>query len=298
MRPRPARPGSQHPPPRHHYLPRADGARLALYTDGPDDAAVTVVLAHGWCATASIWHDHARHLAARGIRVIRYDQRGHGASPTGTSPASTQLLAYDLAAVLRHTRRRSHVMVAGHSMGGMAVLQLAAHHPAVAASLSGVLLIATSSGQMDLTAAQHPPLDRLVGRARHTIATLCLRLPGPTQTVRDLLSPTSDPRPPIDVAADWYRAVTKHHIQPGSLASLSTIPVHIMAGEHDRLVPAVHALRLAAQLPHAQLHVVPAGRHGLPSEPAQVRAVLEELCGLGLGRTRPMHRPLLRLRSD
>ncbi|MET9777951.1 alpha/beta hydrolase [Streptomyces sp. NPDC006367] len=292
----PARPGSLPPPPVHHYLPRPDGARLALYTDGPDAAPVTVVLAHGWCATASIWHDHARHLAARGIRVIRYDQRGHGASLTGTSTASTRLLADDLAAVLRHTRRRSRVVVAGHSMGGMGVLQLAAHHPAVAAGLSGVLLIATSSGQMDLTGTQHPPLERLVGRARHIIAAMCLRLPGPTQTVRDLLSPASDPRPPIDVAADWYRAVTEHHIEPGSLASLSAVRVHVMAGERDRLVPAVHALRLVAQLPHAHLHVVPAGRHGLPSEqPAQVLAVLEKLCGLP--RTQPHHHPLRRLRS-
>ncbi|MFJ2627712.1 alpha/beta fold hydrolase [Streptomyces sp. NPDC087532] len=149
---------------------------------------------------------------------------------------------------------------------------------------------------MGLTGAQHPLLERLVGRARHTIAALCLWLPGPTQTVRDLLTPTSDPRPPIDVAANWYRAVTEHHIEPGSLASLSAVPVHLMAGEHDRLIPAVHALRLAAQLPHAQIHVIPDGRHGLPSEqPAQVRAVLEELCGLW--RTRPLRRPLRRLRS-
>jgi len=151
-----ARPGILPPPSDHHYLPRPDGARLALYTDGPDAAPVTVVLAHGWCATASIWHDHARHLAARGIRVIRYDQRGHGASLSGTSTASTRLLADDLAAMLRHTRRRTRVVVAGHSMGGMGVLQLAAHHPTVAARLSGVLLVATSSGQMDLTGAQHP----------------------------------------------------------------------------------------------------------------------------------------------
>ncbi|MGW2425245.1 alpha/beta fold hydrolase [Streptomyces sp. NPDC001709] len=282
----PARAGSLPPPPSHHYLPRPDGARLALYTDGPDDAPVTVVLAHGWCATATVWHDHARHLAARGTRVIRYDQRGHGASLTGTSPASTRLLADDLAAVLGNTHRRSRIVVAGHSMGGMGILQLAVHHPPVAARLSGVLLVATSSGQMDLTRTQRLPLDRLVGRARGTIAALCLRLPGTTQTVRDLLSPTSEPRPPIDVAAHWYRAVTEHHIEPGSLAPLNAVDVHVMAGEHDRIVPPVHALRLAAQLPQAQLHLVPDGRHGLLSEhPGEVRAVLEDLCGLRPTRT-------------
>ncbi|MFJ2627713.1 alpha/beta hydrolase [Streptomyces sp. NPDC087532] len=121
----PARPNSLPPPP-SHYLPRPDDARLALYTDGPDAAPVTVVLAHGWCATVSIWDDHARHLATRGIRVIRYDQRGHGASLTGTSIASARLLADELAAVLRHTRRCPRVVVAGHSMGGMGVLHLAA----------------------------------------------------------------------------------------------------------------------------------------------------------------------------
>src|SRR5579884_3832247 len=78
----------------------ADGARLAAYLHGPADAAVTVVLAHGWTLDATSWRRHAELLAAPGgavpVRVVRYDQRGHGRSESGTAEWTIDQLGDDL----------------------------------------------------------------------------------------------------------------------------------------------------------------------------------------------------------
>ncbi|MFF5019023.1 alpha/beta hydrolase [Streptomyces sp. NPDC001165] len=157
-----------------------------------------------------MWRDHARHLAARGTRVIRYGQRGHGASLTGTSPAFTRLLADDLAAVLRHTHHRSGIVVTGHSMGGMGVLQLAAHHPAVAASLSGVLLVATSDPRSPIDAATNwyravtghhiepvsPPCPPSPSTSWRENTTASFRPSTPCAWLRNFRTPSPGPRWP------------------------------------------------------------------------------------------------------
>ena len=61
-----------------------DGAELHATIDGTDDAPVTVVLAHGWTLAQAAWDDVADQLASRiaagDLRLVRYDQRGHGRS--------------------------------------------------------------------------------------------------------------------------------------------------------------------------------------------------------------------------
>jgi len=272
------------------YVERPDGARLALHVSEPADgsADLTVVLAHGWSASSRIWAGCATALRARDnrLRVVTFDQRGHGASTPGTESASIRLLAQDLHAVIDAVSAHTPVVIAGHSMGGMALMELAAHSPHVVGQrLAGVLLVATSSGHLDLTASAYPPLTRAVGTARHALAALCLLAPRPAQHLRDLLQPTSVPRPPIDVAARWYRAVTTHDVT-GQLAPLTEVPVHIVTGDADRLIPPVHALRLAAQIATSRLHVIPDAGHRLPTEHADALVdILLGLCAQVRGRT-------------
>ena len=64
-----------------------DGALLHAVVDGSDDAPVTLVLAHGWTLAQAAWDDVADLLTPRmadgGLRLVRYDQRGHGRSTWG-----------------------------------------------------------------------------------------------------------------------------------------------------------------------------------------------------------------------
>lgn len=88
----------------HAYLQRPDGARLALYADGPHDPDLALILVHGWQAAAGIWDELVRQMpSASRVRIVRYDQRGHGRSTPGRATPSIPLLADDLTAVISVT---------------------------------------------------------------------------------------------------------------------------------------------------------------------------------------------------
>ncbi|MDX3694848.1 alpha/beta hydrolase [Streptomyces europaeiscabiei] len=278
-------------------LQRPDGARIALYVDGPAHPELVIVLAHGWQAAASTWDELVRQLPTGRTRVVRYDQRGHGASSQGRARPSTALLADDLKAVIAATAPgRLPVVLVGHSMGGMSALGLAAQHPhLIGEKVAAVVLAATTSGGLDTSAPGHPFPRRLRGLTRHTMAAVALRAPRPAGYVRTKIRPRPYVQPPIDVAALWFQALMQHNVV-GRLRALSRIPVHILVGEADQMIPAVHALRLAGEIPTARIHVVPDGSHRLPTQhPEAVLAALEEACLAALRTAHPW-RALLRRR--
>jgi 3-oxoadipate enol-lactonase len=94
--------------------------------DGPADAPV-VVLSNSLGATRGMWDPQVPALAER-YRVVTYDTRGHGASPSPAGPYSLDDLVDDVLALLdRVGAERAHV--AGLSLGGMTALRLAARAP-------------------------------------------------------------------------------------------------------------------------------------------------------------------------
>ncbi len=75
-----------------HAVATPDGAQLHAIVDGSPDAPVAVVLAHGWTLAQAAWDDVAALLApdvaAGEVRLVRYDQRGHGRSTWGSVDAT------------------------------------------------------------------------------------------------------------------------------------------------------------------------------------------------------------------
>ncbi|TLQ39390.1 alpha/beta fold hydrolase [Streptomyces marianii] len=280
----------------HSTLQRPDGARLALYIDGPSDPDLVLILAHGWQAAASVWNEHVRHLPRARTRIVRYDQRGHGNSTAGRARPSIPLLADDLKAVITATAPgRLPVLLTGHSMGGMACLAFAAQHPhLIGDKVTAALLAATTSGGLDLWGPQYPPLKRLIGLSRHAMAALCIRAPLPAHRIRELVRPRPYAQPPIEEAARWFKALMRHDVAE-QLDALGRIPVHILVGENDQTIPPIHALRLAAQIPTARLHVIPGGGHRLPTQhPDEFLAALERACADALPPAGRWNRPLSR----
>ena len=290
-----------------------DGAALAAYADGPDEAPVTVVLAHGWTLDASAWQQQAEDLARSGeVRVIRYDQRGHGGSDSGTAAWSIDLLGQDLAAVVEQAAPTGPVVLGGHSMGGMTIMALAAARPELFADrIAGVLLTSTSAGRLDPRGRREAPLRlRIQGHVQSAFFGYCSRtaarserirghLPGPEGrlnpflTKRYLYGPQA-PRAavlagarmindcPMATVADWYPALMRHD-KAGRLGALRTLPVEVVVGSGDRLTPVVHSRRLVDELPQAALHIEPDCGHMLLMErPDVVGGRLQALCRIAV----------------
>jgi len=263
------------------HVPAADGVPLSVEIDGR--GPVTVVLAHGWTLDATTWAPVARSLDAR---VIRYDHRGHGRS-AAVDPASMTIdqLADDLAAVIAAVAPEGPLVLAGHSMGGMAIMALAERHPGVAARAQGIGLVATAAGGLGYPLGLPPRVAAALARGEHRVfasprwaARPALghpRVLGPGLRWL-LLGPHADAEARrITVAAvagcrpgtiSGFRPTLDGHERAAALAAFAHTPTVVLAGTRDRLTPVPMARRIAEALPAAQLTVFPGAGHMLPVE--------------------------------
>ncbi|MGY1985785.1 alpha/beta fold hydrolase [Blastococcus sp. SYSU DS0669] len=276
-----------------------DGARLHATVEGADEAPVTLVLAHGWTLSQVAWDDVAGLLAdpvADGaLRLVRYDQRGHGRStwppPTRpTTPVSLDRLGADLAEVLDQLVPTGPVVLGGHSMGGMTIMCLAAARPELfGGRVRGVALVSTSAG--DLASDPRSAGGRMA-KVRPGVLAAALAGAGLLERLRDLLPPTH-PRHRTMVRDLLYGAdATDEMVLEGArimhastvrsfveflpalgdhdkrteLGALARVPVEIFVGDSDKLTPERHSAQLAEALPAARLHRAARTGHMLPQE--------------------------------
>jgi pimeloyl-ACP methyl ester carboxylesterase len=116
------------------------GDVFVRYSAGPPGAP-TVLLLHGWMASADLnWPGTFEALAGR-YHVVAMDVRGHGRGIRSTEPFSFEDCADDAAGLLRELGVRTAVVV-GYSMGGPIGLLLARRHPA---SVRGLVLVASAA---------------------------------------------------------------------------------------------------------------------------------------------------------
>lgn len=135
----------------HYAVELGEGVPVVVYEPGearfwgepprPGRRFPVVVLAHGFASNAGAMSTLARHLVRAGYAVITPDFRGHGRNGHPFAYAGVSVppgLLEDLEAAVLYARTQpqfdgERVAVAGHSMGGSAVLAYAAHEPSVAA---------------------------------------------------------------------------------------------------------------------------------------------------------------------
>jgi pimeloyl-ACP methyl ester carboxylesterase len=287
-------------------VPTADGALLHAVVDGPDSddqgrAPVTLVLAHGWTLAQAAWDEVAELLAPRvaegELRLIRYDQRGHGRSTWGESPISIDQLGADLGDLLDQLVPEGPVVLGGHSMGGMTIMCLAAGRPELFGDrVRGVALVSTSAG--DLNPEPRTRAEKLRQRltpgaltaalaAARVIEKLRQKLPPShprhQKVVRDLLYGADATDAMVLAGAEIMHASTVRaftaflpalgeHDKRQELAALSRVPVEILVGDTDKLTPERHSAQLAEVLPEAHLQVVPRTGHMLTQERPQLVA--------------------------
>lgn len=283
-----------------------DGALLHAVVDGADDAPVTLVLAHGWTLAQASWDDVAALLTPRvragKLRVVRYDQRGHGRSTWGryareVAGLSIDQLGADLGDLLDQLVPTGPVVLGGHSMGGMTIMCLAAARPELFGDrVRGVALVSTSAG--DLAPAGDTRAERLQLALAPGLVTAAIGGARVLERLRQLVPPASprhramvrellygaDATDEMVVAgaeimhattvrafAAFYPALGAHDKRT-ELAALARVPVEILVGDSDKLTPLRHSRHLAEALPHAELHVAERTGHMLLQERAQLTA--------------------------
>lgn len=268
-------------PDRNYEVTTSDSAVLSVNEFGPRHARRGTIFLHGYCLDHSIWHHQMTGLDSD-LRHLFYDARHHGRSRGGHEATSVDLLASDLDAVIASSGLEEIVLV-GHSMGGMTVLQYCCSRDGLARTkVRGIVLVNTTytDAIKTLFAAEvigpveratrgvfqrvfdDPRTSRLVRLRGDDLSYILVKLfgfgPGasPTQVehVRRLLAVF--PSPPL---IDTMRGLRDFDVED-ALKSVD-VPTLVIAGGDDRITTVRASRHIAENIPQARLVVFEKAGH-------------------------------------
>lgn len=248
-----------------------DGVVLNVEVDEADRATPTVVFVHGWVCTLDVWH--YQRLALRGtVRMVFMDLRSHGLSGRSYHHNSSMTtLGDDLFSVLTEVVPRGPIILVGHSMGGMTIMQLAASRPELfGRRVKGVVLISTSAGNLMRSS---PGLRYLIpllrvaspvlnwGRTFNSYSVIRRWGLGPDAQERHVdMTNEMILKVPTHVLMDFYPNFVGLDLTAG-LDGLGKARTVVVGGTHDVMTPIKHSRRLADLIPDAKLVAVEKAGH-------------------------------------
>ncbi|MBV8148464.1 MAG: alpha/beta fold hydrolase [Candidatus Eremiobacteraeota bacterium] len=253
-----------------------DGTCIDMLVDGADGDAV--VLIHGFPVTREIWDAQSAPLA-RTRRVLRPDLRGMGASSVPDGPYLMEVLASDVAAALDACGIERAALV-GHSLGGYVALAFARMF---SERITHLALVCSR------IAADTPEIAANRNKTADNIENLRETPPELSAYAQRLLAPeTVKNRPEIVAlvreligrikprgAASILRGMAVRAASDDIAPDLA-IPVLMIAGKHDAVLPLEEARAVAQAFPEGRLVVCEKSGH-LPmlEEPERVTEALE-----------------------
>ncbi|WP_165956794.1 alpha/beta fold hydrolase [Kribbella antibiotica] len=198
--------------------------------------------------------------ALRDYRVITFDNRGVGRTGHRPEPFDLATLASDAIAVLDAAGvTRAHVL--GLSMGGLIAQEFALSHPD---RVSSLMLVSTHAGIPHLTVAASavatmaalPPGERSRALAPllYVDQTPAAEIARDEEVASAIPTTSEGLRSQLVAAAPWDRYADLHQL---------AVPVLVLHGREDRLVPLSAGEKLAAAIPHSELVVVETAGHRL-----------------------------------
>ena len=253
---------------------------VALFTEAVGDPADPAVLLVMGAMSSGVWwpDDFCLGLAARGRYVIRYDHRDTGRSTSygpGEAPYTVEDLADDAVRVLDgYGLGRAHLV--GMSLGGYLSQLVALKHPARVATLTlvaserlaladpsmpgldpAILEYHAGAGDLDWTdrdavVAYQVGAWRLLGGSAH---------PFDPEAIRAMAGADFD-RTPDPLTTFNHAALGDATGWVGRLHEID-VPVLIVHGTEDPVLPYAHALALEAALPQSTLVTLEGTGHEL-----------------------------------
>ena len=253
-------------------MPFATGSgdhRVHFRTFG-SPANPALVLVQGLMLDGRFWFELPEQLATDPVQpwhVIVPDNRGVGRSGLPGRAWTMGDMADDVAAVL-DVVGVTRAVIAGISMGGMISQQVALRHPE---RVAGLLLMATWPG---LPYGRMPSL-----RTLGTLVDSAVRKPKSIDPLAHLLLPERarpratellsgwiglmrDAPPPRETFMRQFAAITTH--STGHMLERIDVPVQVVTGDEDRLVPPRNSEILARRIRGAGLEILPQVGHAIP----------------------------------
>jgi non-heme chloroperoxidase len=240
-----------------------------------------IVFSHGWPLSSDDWDAQMLYFVQQGYRVIAHDRRGHGRSTQTSDGHDMDHYADDLAAVVNALNLKDAIHV-GHSTGGGEVVHYIARHGesrvAKAAILSAVppLMVKTARNPGGLPKEVFDGLQAQLAASR---SQFYYDLPaGPFYGFNRPGAKRSEA-----VVWNWWRqgmmGGAKAHYD-GIVAFSQTdftedlkkitVPVLVMHGDDDQIVPYADSAPLSAKLlKNGTLKTYQGFPHGMPTTEAE-----------------------------
>jgi non-heme chloroperoxidase len=239
-----------------------------------------IVFSHGWPLSSDDWDTQMMFFLGHGYRVVASDRRGHGRSEQVPDGHDMDHYADDLAAVVEHLDLHDAIHV-GHSTGGGEVVRYIARHGE--SRVARAVLISSVPPLMLKTEANPGGLPKEVfdglqaQTAEHRSQFFYDFASGPFYGYN-----RPGAKPQQGVIENWWRqgmmGGAKAHYD-GIVAFSQTdftedlkgisVPVLVMHGEDDQVVPYADAGPLSAKLvQNGTLKSYPGFPHGMPTTEA------------------------------
>lgn len=239
----------------HTFL--SDGLQIAYRSDGPENAP-PVVFVNSLGTNLHMWDTQAIPLS-RSMRVLRFDNRGHGSSAVPTEPYTIENLGKDLLTLL-DTLGIAQAHICGLSLGGVIAQWCAAHHPERV--LSVVLADTAARIGNDQMWDTRIETVRRGGIAAIHNATLARFLsegyrrnhPESTQQISQMLMAIE----PVGYIAACA-ALRAADLRP--VVSSIRVPTLILVGELDESTPPAQARELHTAIAGSKLAIFPGAAH-------------------------------------
>lgn len=264
------------------FVTTTDGTQI-FYKDWGSKTAQPIVFHHGWPLSADDWDAQMIFFLEKGFRVIAHDRRGHGRSSQTDIGNEMDTYAADVDAVATHLGLEGAIHV-GHSTGGGEVARYVARYGAKQKVAKAVLIGAVPPIMLKTEANPGGlPLEVFDGfRAAQAAnrAQFFLDVPsGPFYGFNRPGAPVSE-----GVIRNWWRqgmmgGMKAHYdcIKAFSETDFTedlkaiTVPVLVMHGEDDQIVPIADSALLAIKLlQKGELKTYPGYPHGMATTQAEV----------------------------
>lgn len=261
------------------------GARIYYYAAGTRGAGNPVVFLHGFATSGHLWTDVVP-LMPPGHRLVVLDLLGYGRSDRpGSRQLDLRAHAARIVELLDELRIDSACIV-GHGLGGGIAQSLAVRHADRVSHLCLIDSVAFDRwptrrariARATLPLTRHLPPRPIVAALRRALAR------GYADPVRVARSIDMYVRPFADDAGRDALIAHLRAMRSGETDDLAsrlsglTIPVAIVWGRHDNVLPLDIGRQLQAAIPGASLAIVDDARHFVPEEsPRPVADVIADL---------------------